>query len=229
MKVQTISRKVCLIGSFLFLLTNNVQIIQPAAGDTLRKIKEAFQKKLPGLIGKARSQVKGSLASAYQKVRGLKAETVINKLLENVTKLGNQIGKIKTCMLSGEGCSPGERAAFYATAITILALTAVVVGFTITVAATSKEPDQELNKAIESTSKEVEGWKPAAVFQRLKNKLASFKQNLLAMKQCLIKRKCTKQQKRALYGTAAGIVALVTIAIGIGVGANNYTQKQEKE
>lgn len=233
MKVQKISRKVCLLGSFLFLLTSNVSIIQPAAGETLRKIggsiKEAFQKKLPGLISKARSQVQSSLSSAYQKVRGLSKEAVIEKLLQNVTKLGNQIGKIKTCMLSGEGCSSGERIAFYATAITILALTAVVVGFTITVAATSKEPDQELNKAIESTSKEVEGWKPAAVFQRLTNKLAPFKQNLLSMKQCLIKRRCTKQQKRALYGAAAGIVALVTIAIGVGIGAYLYVKKQEEE
>ncbi|TET34110.1 hypothetical protein E3J61_03245 [Candidatus Dependentiae bacterium] len=229
MKMQTISKKVCLIGSFFLLLSSSVHTIQPAAGDTLRKIKEAFQKKLPGLINKARSKVQGSLSSAYQKVRGLSKEAVIERLLSDVTKLGSQIGKIKTCMLSGEGCSSGERAAFYATAITILALTAVVVRFTITVAATSKEPDQELNKAIESTSKEVEGWKPAAVFQRLTNKLATFKQNLLSMKQCLIKRHCTKQQKRALYGTAAGIVALVTIAIGVGIGIYLYAQKQEEE
>lgn len=230
MKVQTISKKVCLLTSF-FLLLNSVHIVQPAVGDTARKaaaaIREAFRAKLPGLISKAKSETRKSLSGAYQKIRGLKAEVVIDRLLANVGKLGGQVGKIKDCMLSGAQCSSTERAAFYATAITILALTAAVVGFTITVAATSKEPDQELNKAIESTSKEVEGWKPDAVFQRLGNKLASFKQSLVSMKQCLTKKQCTRQQKRTLYATAATIVALVTVTIGIGVGSYIYAQKQE--
>ena len=190
-------------------------------------IKQSLKEKLPALVSKAKTSVKESVSSAYQKVKSFDKKVIIDKLLENIAKLGGQIGKIKECMLPGAGCSSSERAAFYATAITILALTAAMVGFTITVAATSKEPDQELNKAMENTSKEVEGWKPAAVFQRLSNKLSSFKQSLLSMKQCLTKRHCTRAQKRTLYATAATIVALVTITIGIGVGSYIYAQKQE--
>jgi len=219
MKTQTISRKVCLIGSFFFLLSSNVSVIQPAIGDLFRKAGSSIK-----------TTVERGLQSAYQKFSGIKTEKIIDSLLGNVRKLGSQIGKIKSCMLSSQGtCSSSERAAFYATAITILALTAVIVGFTITVAATSKESDEELNRAIETTSQEVKGWKPAAVFQRLSNKLTSFKQSLLSMRQCLIKRRCTKKQKRALYATAATIVALVTIAIGIGVGSYLYTKKKEAQ
>ncbi len=231
MKFKTISKKICLVSSFFLMLNSSVHIVQPAVGNTWRNvgssIRETFRAKLPGLISNAKSQAKSSLAAAYQKVKGIKAEVIIDRLLANVSKMGGQVGKIKDCMISGSQCSSSERAAFYATAITILALTAAIVGFNITVVNNSNKTEQGVKKSMENTLKEVEGLKPATVFQRLSNKLSSFKLSLLSMKQCLTKRHCTRAQKRTLYATAATIVALVTITIGIGVGSYIYAQKQE--
>ncbi len=225
--------KIILSFTATAVLLSSTQITQPTIGDTFRKvgssIKATFKEKLPGLVSKTYSQVRGNLAPTFKKIKGWSKEAIIKSLQENVRRLGEQVGEIKDCMLFDFQCSPKQRAAFYATAITVLALTAAVVGFTITVAATSKEPDQDLNKAIEATSQDVQGWKPAAVFQRLENRLTSFKENLLSMQQCLIKRQCTKRQKRALYGTAATIVALVTIAMGVGVGAYIYAEHKKRQ
>jgi uncharacterized membrane protein YozB (DUF420 family) len=132
-------------------------------------------------------------------------------------------------MLFNFRCSAEKRVAFYATAITILALTAVVVGFTVTVAATAKEPDKELKNTMDKTSQEISGWGPEAVFARLQNTVSSFKERLLSLKTCLIKRRCTRTQKRMLYTSAATITALVTAAIGIGVGSYIYAEKQKRE
>ncbi len=218
--------KALLLITTATLLINTTQITYPKIGDRLReaarKTAGKLTEKLPGVIKRTTAVVKEGLSSAYQKVKGIKGEVILNKLIANVEKLGSQIGDIKDCMLFGNQCTPAKRAAFYATAITMLALTAAVVGFTITVAATSKEP--EVEKAMQETSQEVKGWKPAAVFQRLSNNLASFKQNLLSMKPCLTKQLCTKQQKRMLYATAGTIMALVSIAIGIGVGSYIYAE-----
>ena len=226
--------KIILSFTAAALLLSSTQVTQPAIGDTFRKvgssIKETFKEKFPGLVSKTYSRVRGNLAPTFKRIKGWSKEAIIKSLQENVRRLGEQVSEIKDCMLFGFQCSASQRAKFYATAITVLALTAAVVGFTITVAATSKEPDQELNKAIKATSQDVQGWKPAAVFQRLENRLTSFKENLLSMQQCLIKRQCTKRQKRALYSTAATIGALVTIAMGIGVGAYIYAEhKKMKE
>ncbi|TET34111.1 hypothetical protein E3J61_03250 [Candidatus Dependentiae bacterium] len=225
--------KIILSFTATAVLLSSTQITQPTIGDTFRKvgssIKATFKEKLPGLVSKTYSQVRGNLAPTFKKIKGWSKEAIIKSLQENVRRLGEQVGDIKDCMLFGFQCSAKQRATFYATAITVLALTAAVVGFTITVAATSKEPDQDLNKAIEATSQDVQGWKPAAVFQRLENRLTSFKENLLSMQQCLIKRQCTKRQKRALYSTAATIVALVTIAMGVGVGAYIYAEHKKAQ
>ena len=224
--------KSILLFTITTLLLNTTLQTHAAVGDTWRRvgssIKETLQDKLPSLISKTKSSVKAGVASVYKKVQGFDRKILIDKLLGNVAKLGGQIGKIKDCMLFGSQCSSSERAAFYATAITILALTAAVVGFTITIAATSEEPDRELSQAIESTSQEVQGWKPEAVFQRLSFKLLSFKQGLLSMQECLSTRKCSRQQKRTLYATAATIVALVTVAIGIGIGSYLYAERKRK-
>lgn len=223
--------KIILSFTATALLLSSTPVTQPTIGDTFRKagssIKATFKAKLPGLVSKTYSRVRENLAPTFKKIKGWGKEAIIKSLQENVGRLGEQVGEIKDCMLFGFQCSAKQRAAFYATAITVLALTAAVVGFTITIAATSKEPDQDLNKAIEATSQDVQGWKPAAVFQRLENRLTTFKQNLLSMQQCLIKRQCTKGQKRALYSIAATIVALVTIAMGVGVGAYIYAEHKK--
>jgi uncharacterized protein HemX len=203
-------------------MCNTTQDARPALGATIKT-------KLNVLIAKTGSGIRSSLARAYQKVKTVDKRTVIDRLLANITKLGGQIGGIKDCMLFGLNCSTEKRAAFYATAITILALTAVVVGFTITVATTAKEQDVELKATVHKTSQEVSGWEPKAVFARLQNTVRSFKSNLLSLQTCLIKRQCTKTQKRMLYASAATITALVTAAIGIGIGSYIYAQKQEEE
>jgi len=212
-------------STFQIIPQTNQGLMQRAGG----AIATTFRTTLPGLISRTQESVKKGLSSVYSKVKNLDTSLLISKLLTNLEKLGSQLIEIQECMISGKECSKSKRAAFYATAIIVLALTAAVVGFTITVAATSKEPDVELNKAIEVTSQEVKGWSPTAVFQRLSNRIATFKQSLLGMKQCLTTRRCTKQQKRALYATAATIVALVTIAIGVGVGASMYAKGKKKE
>ena len=240
MKMQKIAKKVFLYGSFFLMLNATTQVTHPAIGERIKagfqkvagKVTETLKEKLPGLLSKTRSKVKDSLSSAYQKIKGLKAEAIIGSLMSNVDKLGTQVGEIKDCMLFGFGdtCSATKRAAFYATAITVLALSAAAVGFTITVATTAKEPDKDLALAIDQTSQDVKGWSPEAIFQRLGNRLASFKENLLSMKQCLTKRQCTRTQKRMLYTTAGTITALVTIVIGIGVGSYIYAEyKKRKE
>ncbi len=226
--MQTISRKVSLVGSFLFLLTSNVQIIQPAVGESFRtmgsSVKKPFLEKLPGLISRTRSHLAQKIRSSSLFDR----EKIVDSLLKNVVALGKQVGDMKTCMMNGKQCSARKRTAFYATAVTVLALTALAVGFTIA-AATSKEADEELNFAMQQTSQEVQGWSPQDVFKRLKNKLSSFRMNLIGMKECLITRRCTKAQKRSLYTAAATIVVLVTIAIGLGIGSYIYAEKQKQK
>ena len=217
--MQTISKKVCLIGSF-FLLLSSVHIVQPAIGSTI-------QEKLPNFISRTRSHLGQMIRSTSQKL-GLNREKIVDTLLKNVVALGKQVGNIKTCMMNDKQCSAKKRNAFYATAVTVLALTALAVGFTIA-AATSKEADEELNFAMKQTSQEVQGWSPQDVFKRLKNKLTSFKMNLIGMKECLITRRCTKAQKRSLYTVAATIFVLVTIAIGLGIGSYIYAEKQKQK
>ncbi len=225
--------KTIAIFASMTLLINTPHVAYSEVSETIRgslqTVAGSLRGKLPSIISKARGQVKSSLATAYNKVKAIKTEEVIRLLRNNVEKLGTQVGDIKDCMLFGDQCSATKRAAFYATAITVLALTAVAVGFTITVAATSKEPDKELSVAMDNTSQKVKGWKPEAIFQRLNNQLASFKTNLLSMERCLIKQRCTKTQKRMLYATAATIVALVTIALGVGVGAYIYAEHKKKQ
>lgn len=231
MKVQTISKKVCLIGSFFLMLSSSMHTIQPAIGETVRtmgsSIKRTFIEKLPDIIRKTRTQLAQMIKTTSQKV-GLDREKIVDTLLKNVVALGKQVGEMKTCMMNGKQCSAKKRNAFYATAVTVLALTALAVGFTIA-AATSKEADEELNVAMKQTSQEVQGWSPQDVFKRLKNKLSSFKMSLIGMKECLITRRCTKAQKRALYTVAATIFVLVTIAIGLGIGSYIYAEKQKQK
>lgn len=217
MKYKTTARTVCSIASLLLLCNNTIAINPPP------------QSAVASLITTTRSSIKKGVNSAFAKIKNIKSDVVFDKLLENIQRLGGQVGKIKDCMLFGHQCSNAERAAFYATAVTILALTAVVVGFTIRVAATAQEPDEELKKAIETTSHEVKGWKPDAIFKRLTLKLTSFRQNLISMQQCLKTHKCTKAQKRTLYATAATIASLVTIAIGLGIGSYIYAKKKEEK
>ncbi len=238
-KSRSLSRIILLFTATTMLINTTciTQASEPEKKSWVRRAwsvaKEKFSRpvveKLKGLAGKAKDQIHSSLSATYQKIKGFDKTVIIDQLSKHVTKLGTQIGEIKDCMLFGQGCSSAKRAAFYATAITVLALTAAAVGFTITVAATSKEPDMELESAVSATSQEVKGWSAEAVFQRLNNKISSFKGNLLSMKQCLTKRQCTKTQKRTLYATAATIVALITITIGIGVGSYIYAERKRRK
>lgn len=167
-------------------------------------------------------------SSILQRIKGLNKAAIFDQLLTQIGKLGTQIADIRDCMFYGHDCTPAKRAAFYGTAITILALTAAVVGFTITIAATSQEPDQDLNNAVKTTSQEIKGWGAQQIMQRLRMQADAFKQNLTEMKECLISRKCTKGQKRALYATAATIVTLVVAAIAVSVGSYAYAQKKRQ-
>ena len=106
-----------------------------------------------------------------------------------------------------------------------MALTAALIGLTIGVAATSKEVDEQVHVV----SQEVKGWAPNAVFIRLNNTLAKFKQSLLNMQTCLLKRKCTKTQKKVLYATAGTVAALATIAVGVGIGSYIYAEHKRKK
>ncbi len=250
LKNRTLSQSILLFTAFtLFINTTSLALIngpeekqstwyKKAWGSVKETFSDRLIETLKTVTGKAKSEIKSSVAKTYERVKNFDKATLFSQLKKSLYALGTQMGDIKDCMLFGtkvsiEGeisqCSATKRAAFYATAITVLALTAAVVGFTITIAATSKEPDKELANAVEQTSQEVVGWKPEAIFLRLKNKIASFEDTLTSMEQCLITRKCTKKQKIALYVTAATIVALVTIVIGVDVGSYIYAQKRKAQ
>lgn len=201
-----LKKRIILVGGVTILL-NSVLPMQASIVDSLRTA--------------------GS--SVYQKIKGFDKAIIFDQLLRQIGKLGTQITDIKDCMFYGHDCTPAKQAAFYGTAISILALTAAVVGFTVTIAATSKEPDQDLNSAVESTSHEIKGWGPQQIMQRLSMRAEIFRQNLISMKQCLTTRKCTKMQKRALYATAATIVTLVVAAIGVSVGSYLYARTKRSQ
>ncbi len=236
-QIRIVSKKLSLF-IVLALLMSTVQVSFPqeesrwerfkaGVGKTFKEAMPDIAKRFTGSIKdmakSATSKIKSGVATTIEKVRTLGPKLLIPKTLEAIEKFGRQIGTISSCMLSGQGCSASERAAFIATATVVFVLTAALVGATIAVAATSKE----IEAATEQTSEQVKGWSPAAIFQRLQNTTNSFKQNLLEMKTCILNRTCTKTQKRMLYGTAGTIIALSTIAIGLGIGSYIYAQKRE--
>lgn len=181
--------------------------------------------KLKEFASATASRVKGGLSSAFDRVRRLGPAAVVSQLQSQVEKLGKKVGDMANCMIKQEKCSQTERVAFIATAVFVLALTAATVGVTLTVAATSKEVDS----VVATTSEEVKGWGPQAVFQRLTNTVSNFKQSLASLRTGILKRQLTRGQKKFLYGTALSIAALVTIAIGVGVGSYVYAQKKQPE
>lgn len=221
----------------LLMLLNSTAITHAAIGERLRSgarkvggaISKTVREKLPSVVKGATSKIKSSASAAYQKVKNYKADKLIELLLSNSAKLGGQIGRIKDCMLFQLECSATERAAFLATATTIVALTAALVGFTLTVAATSKEPDQELTAGIEQTSQEVQGWSKEDIIHRLTTTKANFEQNLHSMKNCLASRRCTKRQKRALYGSAIAIVSSAVVIGAILAGTYVYAERMKAE
>jgi hypothetical protein len=180
--------------------------------------------KLKEVAQSASSKITSSLKEKLEQVKNIAPNVIIPRLLENIEKLGNNIGYMANCMAKGS-CSNQERAVFIGISITILALTAALIGLTIGIAATSKEVDAQVVKV----SEEVKGWGPQAIFTRLKNTAAEFKQNLLNMRTCLLQRKCTSTQKKILYATAGTIAALATIAVGIGIGSYIYAHHKEQQ
>ncbi len=176
------------------------------------------------LASSASQGIKKNLGSTIDNVRRLGPAAVVSQLQKQTESLGNKVGYMTTCMLKGE-CSQAERAAFIGTSVAVLALTAAAVGATLTVAATSKE----VEAATQKTSKEVENEKPANIFERLNNKVVSFKQSLASLREGILKKRLTRNQKRALYGTALSIAALVTIAVGAGVLSYVYAEKKKAE
>ena len=172
--------KIILLFTATTLLLSSTHIAEAALGDTFRSFKETLQVKLPDLMRRTRAQVANQLAAIYQRV-GFDREKNIDRLLKNIVSLGKQVGEVKTCMVNGKKCSVTQQRAFYTTAVSVLALTALAVGFTV-VAATSKEADEELDLAMKQTSQEVQGWSPINIFKRLKNKLTAFRMSLLGMK-----------------------------------------------
>ncbi len=176
------------------------------------------------------SKINASLSEKLAQLKDKGPQYILSSLLENVDKLGAQVSRVANCMATGnyanqESCSSQDRAALIAVSITVLALTIALIGFTVGIAATSKEVDAQ----VITVSQEVKGWSPKAVFIRLQNTTAAFKQNITSMQTCLLKRQCTKTQKNILYGTAGTIAALAVIAVGVGIGSYLYNQQKENE
>ena len=193
-------------------------------GKTATQFSQAATSKLKQLASAAATKIQGGLSSAFDKVRRLGPAAVISLLQKQVENLGNKVGYMATCMIKGD-CSQSERAAFIGTSILVLALTTATVGVTLTIAATSKEVDS----VVAATSEEVKGWGPQAVFQRLTNTIRNFKISLVSLRTGILKKELTRGQKKFLYGTALSIAALVTIAIGLGVGSYVYAEKKKAE
>ncbi len=197
---------------------------------------KAFQDILPGniteLAKSASSKITSSLKEKLTQLKDKGPQYILSSLLENLDKFGGQVSRVANCMATGnyahqESCSAQDRAALIAISVTVLALTAALVGFTITVAATSKEVDAQ----VLNVSKEVQvnGWGPKEVFQRLKNVTEQLKQNVTNMSTCLVKRQCTATQKKILFGMAGTIAALALIAVGTSIGAYLYNRQKEIE
>ncbi len=240
--IQYFSKRILTFCAFALLLPS-ATVSQAAIWDTFKQKAESVAGKVGGAVKKgaqefggtvagklkeltstAASKIKGGLSSALDKVRRLGPAAVVSQLQNQVENLGNKVSYMANCMLKGT-CSQSERAAFIGISVLVLALTTATVGVTLTVAATSKEVDA----VVATTSEEVKGWGPQAIFQRLTNTVNNFKQSLASLRTGILKKQLTRGQKKFLYGTALSIAALVTIAIGVGVGSYVYAQKKEAE
>lgn len=244
LQAHHISKKISLIIviAFIFNITaplySQTFLEQAQAGlsKAASAVGKAFQELAPSKIKELASSASSKLMSTLsEKINQLKDQApnvILPKLLENVDKLGQQVGRVASCMATGnytdqEKCSSQDRAALIAVATTVVALTAVLLGFTIGIAATSKEVDSTMENV--SKQAQVEGWSPQAVFARLQNTASQFKQNIASMDTCLRKRQCTKTQKNILWGTAITIMVFATIAVGIGIGSYLYSREKAKK
>ncbi len=130
-----LSRKVSflLIGSLAFSSVgttfSQLQKIKSAVGGPMKEIASAAAKK-----------IQSGLSGAFNKVRSIPRERIINQLETQVRNLGDKIGYMANCMFK-RSCSPTEQATFIGTSLLVLALTTATVGVTLTIAATSKEVD----------------------------------------------------------------------------------------
>ena len=176
------------------------------------------------LASSASQKIKGGLSSAFQKLKSMDRTVVVSRLEKEVERLGGKIGYMANCMIKGS-CKQSERAAFIAASVSVLALTMVVVGVTLSVAATS----QEVERVTKVTTQEVEGWGPSEIFQRLRNSINNYKRSLSELKEGILKRQLTRGQKKFLYSTALSIAALVTLAVGIGIASYVYAEKKEAQ
>lgn len=230
-KIRLLSYQLSFFLTIALLITSIPPIYSQDIKKQFEKAGKTFTKLIAPQVKKiakdTASKINRSLKEKFAQFKGMGPKFLIDELLKNLEKLGTNIADTATCMLKGKGeqCSTQKRAAFIATAIVVLALTATLIGLTITTAATSKEVDTQ----VAHVSQEVKGWSPSAIFTRLKNTIGQFKQNLLNMKECLIKRSCTKTQKRLLYATAGTIAGLASIAVGVGIGSFIYTQYRAKK
>lgn len=185
---------------------------------------EGIKRLTQPITEKITNQLSSTLSAVQQKIQQEGPRALIPMLEKALTQFGLKIGTVSACMLRQEGCTGSERAAFIGSAILVLALTAALIGYTVTVATTAQEIEAQTSRV----SYEVQGWGARAIFNRLKNTVESFKETLNSMKSCLITRQCTKGQKKLLYGTAATITALATIAVGIGIGSYIYAQRNKE-
>lgn len=172
-----------------------------------------------------KEKTSSTISAIVSKLKSTEPSAIIPKLQDALQSFALQVGTISQCMMGTGECSSKERATFIGAAVVILALTTLLVGYTITVATTSQEVERE----VQTVSQEVQGWQPRAIFVRLSNTVNEFSATLDSMKTCLINRSCTKNQKKLLYAAAATIAALTTIAVGIGVGSYIYAEKKRTQ
>ncbi len=199
-------------------LKRRAQQAKQVAGSASGALRGGVEK----LSSAASGKITSGLSSAYDRVRRMGPAAVVSQLQNQVENLGNKVGYMGNCMVKGT-CSNAERAAFIGTSVTVLALTAAVVGVTLSVAATSKEVDS----VTKATTQEVKGWGPEQIFQRLNNTVTNFKRSLASLKEGMLKKQLTRGQKKFLYGTALSISALVTLAVGVGVASYVYAEKRQ--
>lgn len=230
MKLKGYAKNILTICSFTLLL-QTTHVAHPAIGDTFRKAvgstKQAFSKfgkSIKETAQKAGSSVTSSIEKAYNNYFKINTTILVDKLIAQISKLEQQFRDYGARIITGE-LTGKEKVSLAATATAIAAITAIVIGIAIH---KIKGQKKDISQRIENISESTQTDTKASFVQKAKMRISKFKQDVLALKQCLKTKQCSSNQKAFIYGAAITLVATVMIVIGVAVGLY-LKSKREKE